>query len=77
MSIEILGMACLGHMAVDFISNLDTRDILPNKPFKCDMCLTFWLALGWFIAEWGTLGIFMAAISGILADLIYRIKERL
>ncbi len=77
MIIEIIGMACLGHMIVDFVSYWDTKDRIPNKPFKCDMCLTFWLGAGWFIAQWGVFGLFMAATSAILADLIFRLKERL
>ena len=74
--IEILGLACLGHMIVDFLQNLDI-DFLNRKPFSCDMCLTFWISVGWLLAEYGLIGVPMAAISAILADLIFRLKERL
>ena len=74
--IEIIGMACLGHMIVDFLQSLDI-DLLNRKPFSCDMCLAFWLALGWFIAGYGAFGLPLAAITGVLADIIFRWKERL
>lgn len=74
--IEVLGFACLGHMIVDFLQTLDI-DLLNRKPFSCDMCLTFWISIGWFLAEWGSFGLPMAAISAILADLIFRLKERI
>lgn len=74
--IEILGMACFGHMVVDFTQSLDIP-ILNKKPFSCDMCMTFWLSLGFYIAEFGAFGVPLASISAILADLIFRLKERL
>ena len=74
--IEILGMACLGHMAVDFLQSLD-KPFFDRKPFNCEMCLTFWLSVGYFIADYGLFGVPVAALTGVVADLIYRLKERL
>ena len=38
--LSILGAAGLGHMAADFLSRYDW---LPDKPCKCNMCMTFML----------------------------------
>lgn len=74
--IEILGLACFGHMVVDFLQSFDW-DPINRKPFSCDMCMTFYISVGYLLAEYGLIGVPMAAISAILADLIFRLKERL
>lgn len=74
MILLILGMASLGHLGADLLS---TFDRLPNKPFKCNMCLTFWLTLLPAIIEYQWYGILIAAISGITSELIYRLINRL
>lgn len=66
-------MACLAHLAADF--SIHFR--LPAKPFQCDMCLGWWLSLFPFIVLHGWTGIPMAAITAVLADVIYRLKEKL
>lgn len=73
--LELLGLACLTHLIVDFIQTLDLP--LPNKPFKCDMCLGYWISMIPLILAYGIHGFAYAAIVGVLADIIYRIKERL
>jgi hypothetical protein len=77
MVLSILGFACLGHMAVDFIYTLDKSDWLPHKPFKCDMCLTFWLSIWPAVAIYQAEGLFVSAVSAIVADFIFRIKQTL
>lgn len=67
--INILGAACLGHLGADFLSQFD---ILPNKPFKCNMCLTFWLSIMPFIYIYGWTGLMMAALASITSELIYK-----
>ena len=74
--LELLGYAALGHILVDFISHLDLPE-LPNKPFKCDMCFTTWYSLLPLTITYGIKGILYAAIAGVLADLIFRIKNRI
>ena len=71
--IQILGFACLGHLITDFISSFDLPE-LPEKPFKCDMCLTFWLSIVPLMFLHGFTGILYAAISSILANYIYKYK---
>lgn len=76
MIIEIIGMACLGHMVVDFLQTLPFK-FLDNKPFSCDMCMSFWISVGPFVALYGFKGLAAAGITGVVADLIFRLKERL
>ena len=63
----IIGMAAIGYLVVDF--NLQFEE-LPNKPYKCCLCLTWWISL--FPAMWvyGWEGIFVAAIAGIVSETI-------
>ena len=74
MILFILGMACLGHLAADFFSQFDT---LPNKPLKCNMCLSKWMALGPAIWLYGWEGLLVSAITGITSETIYRIINRI
>lgn len=69
--IEILGFAAIGHLTTDFISSFELPR-LPDKPFRCDMCMTFWIALIPMIVLHGFHGILMAGISSILANYIYK-----
>ena len=76
MILELIGYAALGHILVDFITELDLPEI-PNKPFKCDMCFTTWYSVLPLTIQYGLKGILYAAIAGVLADLIFRLKQRL
>jgi len=67
----------LQHLIVDFIDSLDTTESLPQKPFKCEMCMGFWISLFPFVIQYGTTGFLMAPIVGILSDVIYRLKNRI
>lgn len=67
--IKILGWACFGHLVVDLLQSLNIK-LLERKPFNCEMCMTFWLSVL-------ILGIPYAALAGVLADLIFRLKQRL
>jgi len=71
--LQIIGFACAGHILTDFISSFDLPE-LPSKPFKCDMCLTTWLSLIPFMLMYGASGILYAAISGVLANYIYKYR---
>lgn len=73
--LELIGYACLGHIVVDFINDLDLK--LPNKPFKCDMCFTTWYSVFPLILEYGLKGILYAGITGVLADIIFRAKQKI
>jgi hypothetical protein len=67
--IHILGAASLGHMAADLLSQFER---LPDKPFKCNMCMSFWLSIIPFIFIYGADAIFISAISSIISEFIYK-----
>jgi len=71
--IQILGFACFGHLLTDFISSFELPE-LPEKPFKCDMCLTWWISIMPFMLLHGVYGILYASISAVLANYIYKYK---
>lgn len=75
MILQILGFACLAHLAADLISYLSPE--LPQKPWQCNMCMGWWLSFIPFIWQFGLIGILYAAITGIVSELIYRIINRL
>lgn len=68
--IDIIGFAALGHLVVDFLSTQFSR--LPQKPFHCDMCMTFWISIVPHIALYGFRGILFSALSAIIANQIYK-----
>ena len=70
----ILGMASLGHLAADFFSQFDK---LPNKPFKCNACATFWLSIGPALAIYGFEGVLLSGIAAIVSETIYRIIDKI
>lgn len=75
--IEILGFAALAHLVVDFLQSFDIP-ILHRKPLSCDMCMGFWLSVPHYWIHFGFMhGLAMAALTGIVADLIFRWKQRL
>ena len=51
---------------------LDKEDDLPAKPFKCDMCLTYWMSVVPLCIQFGPVGILYAAIAGVTANIIYK-----
>lgn len=72
--IVILGCASLGHMGADVLSKFDW---LWDQPFKCNMCLTFWMCIVPLMVEYGVEGILIAALSSIVSELIFKIINRL
>lgn len=77
MILQLLGWACIAHLYVDLVSTVDTRNTLPQKPFKCDLCMGFYLSVLPLLYTNGLVGILYAAIVGVTADFIFRIKDRL
>jgi hypothetical protein len=75
MIFSIIGFASLAHLLVDLIETIDTEEKVPRKPFKCDLCMGYWLSILPFMYMYGLEGILAAAITGVTADLIYRLKE--
>lgn len=68
--LTILGAASLGHLGADFFEQFDR---LPAKPFKCNMCLSFWLSIGPLVYIYGYQGMLYAALAAIVSELIYKI----
>ena len=74
MIFSIIGFACLAHLAADFFEQFNT---LWRKPFKCNMCMGFWLSLPTFILLYGGWAPLVAAITGVTSEVIYRLINRL
>jgi hypothetical protein len=70
--LQIIGFACLGYLASDLMVTLDKEDHLPNKPFKCDMCLSYWISIIPFMVQFGLIGIIYAAMSAVTANILYK-----
>ena len=71
---DIVGFAALAHLIVEFNTDLQLTD---KKPFTCNLCMGFWLAIlpGFF--QWGLGGLLFAALAGVTSELIYKILTRL
>ena len=67
--INILGAAAFGFLAADFLTRFDW---LPDKPWKCNMCLTFWLTLYPFILMYGWHGILVSSLAALISEIMYR-----
>jgi hypothetical protein len=74
--ILILGLACMAHLLVDFLQEID-YPIIHRKPFSCDLCMGFWVSIPFLCALEGWYGIPLSAITGVLADVIFRWKNNL
>ena len=72
--INILGVAALGVMIQEFepYQWLVKRLGLPDKPFLCTMCSTFWWSVGILISIYGIKGVAYAALAAISAEFIDR-----
>lgn len=68
--LQMLGFAALTKLVIDFIEYMDLS--LPEKPFKCDLCMGFWISLVPFMLQEGLAGILYAAMTGVLANYIYK-----
>lgn len=67
--LNILGAAALGHLAADFFSQYEW---MPNKPMKCNMCITFWLNVLPFIFLYSWQGVLYTALASIISELYLR-----
>ncbi len=50
---------------------------LPDKPFKCEYCLTFWLNIILAIAFWNASFLIVAVTSPVVTVLLKRIIDAL
>jgi len=74
--INILGFASLATILVDLLDTLDTEQKLPQKPFKCALCMGTWLSVLPLIGMYDLQGILMAGMSGVSAELIDRLLNK-
>ena len=70
--IELLGMASMGAMLQQFEGYQWLVKRLPQKPFSCTLCATFWYIIGINIAMHGWLGVCYSALEAVLAETIDR-----
>lgn len=71
--LQLVGFASLANLVTDFLMNIDTNDRIPQKPFKCDMCMAYWISVIPFIYQFGLVGLLYAAISSTIAQIIFKI----
>jgi hypothetical protein len=67
--INIIGGGALGYLCADFLSQFEW---LSDKPFKCNMCLTFWITIIPFILLYGYQGLFVSSLAAITSEILYR-----
>ena len=73
---QIIGLACFAHILVDFIQYWD-KTYLDIKPLNCELCMGTWISMVPLTLQFGFEGFCASAIVGVIADIIYRIKERI
>jgi len=71
--ISIIGLACIANLIVDVAQHFD----LPEKPFQCDMCVGFWFSVGPLTYQYGFTGFCAAGIVAILANIIFKLNEKI
>jgi hypothetical protein len=71
--LQIIGFGSLGFLATEFISHFNLPE-LPDKPFRCELCLTYWLSIIPLMVQFGFKGILYAAISSIVANIIFKFR---
>lgn len=76
MILQIIGLACLAHILVDFIQHWD-KEYLNIKPLNCELCMGTWISIVPLTLQFGWEGFCASAIVGVLSDVIYRIKQRI
>jgi hypothetical protein len=70
--LQIIGFGALANLIVDMLVSLDTEGNLSDKPFKCEKCLAYWIAIVPFIWQFGVIGVLYAACSSAAASYIYK-----
>jgi|14_taG_2_1085336.scaffolds.fasta_scaffold04544_3 hypothetical protein len=69
--VQVIGFACMANILVDFISHFNMPRV-PDKPFRCDMCMGVWISIIPFCMQFGWAGLLYASITGISANLLYK-----
>jgi len=71
---ELITLASLAHLIVEFNVDLQLTD---KKPFTCNLCMGYWVALIPGFINYGFWGIPFAALVGVLSELIFKLLNRL
>lgn len=74
--IDILALAALAHVLVEFIQNFNIPQ-LNIKPFNCNLCMGFWVAILPGFIDYGLWGLPFAALTAITSETIYKLINRL
>jgi hypothetical protein len=71
-AIEIIGIASLG-----FIFSSVVTPMLPQKikvkPFTCESCMSWWIAIGYFYGQYNFAAVIPAAICYVVASIIWKL----
>lgn len=80
MHYEIIGMACLAIIIVNFgkpadilkrlIYGKDFSTWKRMKPLDCAFCLSWWMGVAYFTTTYGLVGILYASISTVIVALL-------
>lgn len=70
--IKLLGIAALGSMLQEFepYQKVTERLGMPDKPFRCTVCATFWYSVGVLVSIYGIEGVVYAAFSAAASEII-------
>ena len=74
--VKILGLASLAILWLDIVDTIDEDEKLPQKPFKCALCMGYWISVVPMIVTYGTRGIYIAAIVSIVTELTDRFLHK-
>lgn len=74
--VNILGSAFLAVLLLDLIDTIDTKSKLPQKPFKCALCLGYWSSILPMLLIYGYKGIYVSAIVSIVTELTDRFLHK-
>jgi hypothetical protein len=69
---RLIGFACMAFLVVDLIDTVDTNNKVHQKPFKCTLCMGFWLSVIPLTTIYGLDGILAAAVVGVSAETLDR-----
>lgn len=72
--IDIIALASLAHLIVEY--NQD-QQLFDHKPFTCNLCMGFWVALFPAFIDYGLWGLPFAALVGVTSETIYKLLQRL
>lgn len=70
--IEILGIASLGFIFSSVVTPKLPK-MFKHKPFTCESCLSWWLGIGYFYAQYNLAAVIPAAICYVIASIIWKL----